>query len=412
MYSKEQVAVEISNFFIEKHGYKSLKLKTVEGIFLENRDRDIFQIIKISVDDIINLSEEQVQLEAQLLVKTVNEYQILSSLKDVKILNVVIGSTYQIQSDFIKTININMPEDFNSSDVIRDHFHVNDISYISTNKTKDIIKSERDVMMLLRESQTKAIRMFKQQTRFSSTLRTSIMIFMLVLMFQGYNYTNIPLMFGYFHPFVSELNEWYRLFFSILINDSLLSAFFIILIIKQPLVQLELLIKTKNIIIYTILGLIAFYAYLFFVGSETYFIGSYPLIHLYLGGIIHVIVNRKDFDIKGNYKMFVSSFLIFASLAILLLSTDMYLTMYCLVMGYFIMSLFGKANILSKAIHITSYTLAIAFITYSFMSSNIVRYYSVQIQNSYITYLKEVDPEYAKVVESKLDLTIPSDGKK
>lgn len=412
MYNKQQLAVEISNFFIEKHGYKSLKLKTVEGIFLENRDNNVYQVIKISVEDILGFDEQRAQLESQVLVQTLTEYQLLSSLSEVKILNIVIGGNYQIQSELIKTINVNAPADFNTNEVIKNNYDVKNVSFIADNKSRDVIKSERDVVMLIRESQMKAIRMIKQQTRFSSTLRTSIVILMIFLMFQGFTFLNIPIVFGYFKPFVTELGEWYRLFASVFINESFLSAVLIVLIIKQPLMQLELLIKTRNIVIFTILSLIAFYSYLYFVGSPTYYIGSYPLVHIYLGGIFHVILNHKDFDLKVDYKLFATNFIFIGMLAILLLSVDMYLTMYSIAVGYLLMSLFGNANNFSKIIHGLSYVLSIGIFVFMYMQSDIVPYYSPEIQKSYITYLEDSNPEYAKVVESKLDLTIPSDVKK
>lgn len=318
-------SIDLTRFFIDEYGYKEIKLKNIEGIFLENRSND-FPLIRISLINNISLDEYNNQLDS--LKRLSKEYDEISSLNNAKILSFYFSGEVVPNIENLHAIVLKNNDDIVNSEIIEKNFPLlkSKFNIENYNNEADISKilfnnntsNKKVEFKEINVSELLGIKDINKNTIFTLVFIGAFIFLNMMFLFQNLGNLSLESHFAFYSIFIFNLEQYYRIFTGLFLSDSVLSTLIYAFFLYRYMSFVEIKMGTKKTIVLYILSIISVYIAMFTIARGEVMFSPYPLIVITAAAYLSIMLLPSQIKLfKLNQRNILIMLLLFISISII-----------------------------------------------------------------------------------------------
>lgn len=296
--------IELARFFINEYQYQEIKLKNIEGIFLENKDHK-FPLIRISLQE--NKTMVDFNRELANLKRLSSEYSTISSLNEPKIVSIYFSGIVEEKVDNIYSIVLNDNNDTLNNEIIQNEFPTMISKFDLDKYSEETLKQESALLNSGNSGNTNSneksiVQMFSlkelsKKTRFTRFFTTAFVLINILVLYFMYGNVNYELDFSFYLIFFSNLEQYYRALTGLFLSDSLITILIYAFFFYRYNSFVEMRLGTKKTIILYAISIFAIYMAMFSITRGSILFGPYPIIAITAGAYLSILLLPSEIKI-------------------------------------------------------------------------------------------------------------------
>lgn len=402
--------VDLARFFINEYQYIEIKLKNIEGVFLENRSRE-FPLIRISTRSNINMVNYNKELDN--IKRLYKEYCSISSLDNPKILSIYFNGEVILKEDNIYAAVLKDNNDISSNDLIEEYFpemkskfdltkYVGESDYAKTLLNLDFNTSKNNFKEI-KISELLGVKDLNRKSIFTLAFTGTFIIFNLLFLLMNLNYLNIEINYAFYSVFILHLEQYYRIFTGLFLSDSVLSTIIYAFFLYRYMSYIEIKLGTKKTIILYVISIVAVYIAMFTLARGDVMFSPYPIIAITAAGYLSILLLPSQLKLlKFNQMNIVIMLMLFVTLSIISIFNPIVVIVAFLVSFVLVKGLDLIDNKINYKIVISTSIISLLLILTNYIPSQTL-YRDYEFEKKYFKYEMFYDKDNALKKKEKID---------